>query len=79
MSDLPKQISKCKHCQNLMCFEERQSCVRLPLEPPLPKELSELLNGTSKQSAEFRTAIRLYNSVLPFISVTAVDDQQKPT
>ena len=69
MNDFPKQTSRCKHCQNLMCFEEQQSCIRLPLEPPLPKELSELLNGTSKQSAEFRTTI----NVLSF-SIKQEDD-----
>jgi hypothetical protein len=60
-----------------MCCGNGRVCLPA-LEPP-PDPLNRLLLGQDRQSTEFRSKIRAYNSVLSFTSVGARIDEQLAT
>ena len=88
---LPKRHAKCDFCKALMWDDERLSnstknkpkfgvcCLQGQVElPPLrtmPQELYSLLTQNTSECKEFRTTIRLYNSILAFTSISANVDQ----
>ena len=82
---LGRMNQQCRHCGAKMWLGESASMccgngrVCLPaLEPP-PGPLNRLLLGQDRQSTEFRSKIRAYNSVLSFTSVGARIDEQLAT
>ena len=92
---LPKRHAKCDFCKALMWDDERLSnstknkpkfgvcCLQGQVElPPLrtmPQELYSLLTQNTSECKEFRTTIRLYNSILAFTSISANVDQDLMT
>lgn len=88
---LPKRIDQCKFCKAIMWEDEKltissnndfkfgvcclQGKIDLPPLNPIPQEIMELLSINTKEAKEFKTSIRLYNSILAFTSSSANIDQ----
>jgi hypothetical protein len=88
---IAEQKPKCPNCDALLWIEERlanstvkkpkfgicckQGCISLPKNKELPATYLELLTSENKESVDFSTYIRLYNSVLGFASTSANVDQ----
>jgi hypothetical protein len=88
----PKRAAKCENCDGLMWLDERlarstetkpkfglcclEGSIKLPSFEPIPPPILELLTSNNKASKEFRTAIRLYNSILAFTSISCQLDQK---
>ena len=88
---LPPRETFCPFCNALMWIDERlkgtskkkprfgmcclQGAIDLPLNHNLPNEIKALLTSDNVETKDFRTAIRLYNSILSFTSVSANVDE----
>ena len=53
-----------------------QGTIKLPIQNQIPDSLKDLLTSNNKDSQKFRNAIRLYNSILAFTSVSANVDEK---
>jgi ABC-type dipeptide/oligopeptide/nickel transport system ATPase component len=88
---LPKRDKNCQYCGASMWLEEKlakssptkpifglcclSGTVSLPEFKEYPDELYKFITGNSKESKEFINAIRLYNSILAFTSVSCNVDE----
>lgn len=87
----PKRDSRCQFCNALMWYDEKLVCrpknkpqfglcclsgtITIPELKDYPNELFKFISNNTKASKEFLNAVRLYNSILAFTSVSAnVDD-----
>ena len=89
---IPKRTHNCTKCGALMWLDEKlqsstnsnikfgtcclQGAISLPNTNPIPDSLYKLITDTTKESKDFRTAIRLYNSILSFTSIAANVDEE---
>ena len=92
---LAKRTKNCKFCLALMWDEEKLTSstrnnfkfgfccsngkIQLPAPKELPNELLDILTKNTLESKQFRTSIRLYNSVLAFTSSSANVDESLMT
>ena len=83
---ISKRSINCEYCNALMWLDEKlisssntkpkfgmcclQGSVSLPPIESLPNSLIDILTNNSKESSDLRNAIRLYNSILAFTSVS---------
>jgi len=68
--------SKKNHPQFSLCYEKGK--VQLSNLPTTPQELEVLLTSKESNAVKFRDQIRMYNSVLAFISLGAKFDESVP-
>ena len=89
---LPVRDTYCKNCNSLMWLDERlkssskknpkfgicclQGAIELQQNLNLPDTIKSLLTSDTAETKQFRNAIRLYNSILAFTSVSANVDEK---
>ena len=88
---IPKRQHYCQYCKAIMWYDERlslssarntkfgycclQGQVDLPVTNEIPQEIFDLLTLNTSEGKQFRSSIRLYNSILAFKYISAKIDE----